>query len=110
MVMTTTDQVPGAHVVKVLGLVHANSVRGADLARQIVGAVRTAVRGGKIPDFDILPDEFRNQALAKLATKASELGANAIVGVRFGTSEITSGISEVIAYGTAVVVEQEERK
>lgn len=88
MVMTTTDQVPGARVVKVLGLIHASSVRGLDIAKQVVGAARTLLQGGKIPKFEKLVDESRNQAVAKLATKAAELGANAIIEVRFGTSEI----------------------
>jgi uncharacterized protein YbjQ (UPF0145 family) len=105
MIVATTNDVPGRRVVRVLGLVRGNTVRARHVGRDIMAALRNIV-GGEVTEYARLLAEAREEALSRMARRAEEMGANAIVGVRFTTSMIMSGAAEMLAYGTAVEVEE----
>jgi uncharacterized protein YbjQ (UPF0145 family) len=104
MFISTTDFIAGKKIVKHLGLVRGNTIRARNIGRDILAILRNIV-GGEITDYTKLFAESREQAIDRMIANAKELGANAIVQVRFSTSEIMNGASEMMAYGTAVVVE-----
>lgn len=104
MILTTNDSVAGKKIVKTIGLVKGNTVRARHAGRDI-GAVFRAIVGGEIIEYTKLIAESREQALDRMVDEARSLGANAIIMIRFSTSQIMSGAAELLAYGTAVVVE-----
>lgn len=104
MIMVTTESIPGKKVVKALGLVRGNTIRCRDIAHDFLAALRNLV-GGEIKDYTKAIAEAREQALDRMEAEAEALGANAIVTVRFSTSEVVTHAAEIMAYGTAVVVE-----
>ncbi len=101
MILTTTETVPGRDVSDVLGLVKGNVVRARFVGRDIVAGLRTLV-GGEVNEYTKLMAESREQALDRMIEDAEALGADAIVNLRFSTSLIMQGSSEILAYGTAV--------
>ena len=105
MIIVTTDAIEGAPVVKVLGLVRGNSVRARHVGRDIMAGLRNIV-GGEVGEYTRLLAESREEAVHRMVEQAEELGANAIVGARFITATIMGGAAEMVAYGTAVVVEE----
>lgn len=102
--LVTTDHVPGKTIKKNLGLVRGNTIRARHIGRDIAAFLRNIV-GGEIRDYTKMMAESREQALDRMVEEAESLGANAIVCVRFTTSMIMQSASEILAYGTAVVVE-----
>ena len=104
MIITTTNGVADRKIVEVFGLVRGNTVRSRHVGRDI-GAFFKNLVGGEIDDYTKLLGESREQALDRMIAEANAMGANAIVGLRFATSEIAAGASEFMAYGTAVRVE-----
>jgi uncharacterized protein YbjQ (UPF0145 family) len=106
MLMCTTDTAPGLRIVEVLGLVKGNSIRARDIGHDILAQLKNLV-GGEVIEYTKMLAETREQSLDRLETEAKALGANAIVGLRFASSEIMQGASELLAYGTAVRVERE---
>ena len=109
MIIATTEQVPGKRVIAVKGLVQGNTIRSRHVGprhRDIMAAFRNMV-GGEIAEYTQLMTESRRQAADRMVAEAESLGANAVIGVRFVTSMVMSGASELLAYGTAVVVEDE---
>ncbi len=104
MNMVTTDFVPGKTIKKTLGLVRGNTIRARHIGRDIIAFLRNIV-GGEITDYTKMMAESREQALDRMIGEAEELGANAIINVRFTTSMIMQSASEILAYGTAVIVE-----
>lgn len=104
MILVNTDQVPGKTIVKNLGLVRGNTIRARHLGRDILAFLRNIV-GGEITDYTKMMAESREQALDRMVEEAEQMGANAIINVRFTTSMIMQSASEILAYGTAVVVE-----
>ncbi|MCL5280793.1 MAG: YbjQ family protein [Planctomycetes bacterium] len=104
MLLATTDTIPGKTITQCLGLVRGNTIRGRHVGKDIVAALRNLV-GGEITEYTKLLGESREQALDRMVEEAKKLGANAIVGVRFSTSEVATHAAEILAYGTAVVVE-----
>ena len=105
ILIATTDLVPGQRVVRTVGIVRGNSVRARHMGRDILAVLRNMV-GGEIRDYTKLMGESREQAMDRMCEQAHDLGANAVVGVRFTTSMLMGGAAELLAYGTAVVVEQ----
>jgi len=105
MIVTTTDEVPGRRVTSVLGLVRGNTIRARHLGHDI-GAVMRHIVGGEIREYTKMLAESREQSIDRMIEEAEGLGANAIVGMRFSTSMIMSGAAEILAYGTAVVLEE----
>ncbi len=104
MLLSTTDTIPGKTIVKHVGLVRGNTIRARHIGRDILAGLRNLV-GGEVSEYTKLLGESREQALDRMVEEAQKLGANAIVGVRFSTSEVMTHAAEILAYGTAVVVE-----
>ena len=104
MIVVTTDSIHNMRVVRTLGLVRGVSVRGRHLGKDIIASMRNAV-GGEITEYTKILSETREQALDRMVEEAESLGANAIITTRFSSSEIATSAAEVLAYGTAVVVE-----
>lgn len=106
MILATTDTIAGKRIVRTLGLVRGNTIRARHLGRDILAALRNIV-GGEIHEYTKLMGESREQSLDRMRDEAKRIGANAIVGLRFTTSFLSHGAAELLAYGTAVVVEDE---
>ena len=106
MIIVTSSHIVGKRIVKTLGMVRGNTVRARHVGKDILAVFRNMV-GGEIEEYTKMLAEAREQALDRMMRSAERLGANAIVDVRFGTAEIMSGAAEIIAYGTAVVTENE---
>ena len=104
MIIVTTETITGKRIVKSLGMVRGNTIRVRHLGHDIKAGLRHLV-GGEINEYTKLMGESREQAVDRMIQEAKELGANAIVSARFATSEIMGGAAEILAYGTAVVVE-----
>ena len=104
MIITTTENIPGKKVVKVLGLVRGNTIRARHLGRDI-GAMFRGMIGGEIVEYTKMMAESREQAMDRMVKEAEDLGANAIVMARFSTSSMMQGAAELLVYGTAVVIE-----
>ncbi len=104
MIQVTTETLAGRRIVKVLGLVRGNTIRARNIGRDIKAVLRHIV-GGEITDYTKLMAESREQALDRMADEAERLGANAVIGVHLTTSMLMGGAAEILAYGTAVVVE-----
>jgi len=104
ILLSTTDQIEGKRIIKTLGLVKGNTIRARHLGKDIVAGLRGIV-GGEIVEYTRLLYESREQAEQRMLEKARALGANAVVGVRYVTSMVMTGAAELLAYGTAVVVE-----
>jgi len=100
---STTFDLPGYRVVEVLGLVRGITVRSRSIVGTIGGALQTMV-GGNISLFTELCEQTRSEAFDLLLEHASEIGANAVLGVRYDATEVMDGVTEVLCYGTAVVV------
>jgi len=104
MLLSTTETIEGMKIVRQLGLVKGNTIRARHIGRDIMAGLRNIV-GGEITDYTKMMAEAREQALDRMIEDAQNLGANAIVGVKFATSMVMQSASEILAYGTAVVVE-----
>lgn len=104
LMLVTTDDLPGHRIEKVLGLVRGNTIRARHVGADIFAAFKTLV-GGEIDGYTKMMAESREQALDRLRGEAAGRGANAVLGLRFTTSMIMAGASEILAYGTAVRVE-----
>lgn len=104
MILSTTHNIQGMTITKQLGLVRGNTIRARHIGRDIMAGLKNVV-GGEISDYTKMMAESREQALDRMVEEADDLGANAIVGVKFATSMIMQSASEILAYGTAVIVE-----
>ena len=104
MFISTTEQIEGKRIVKQLGLVKGNTIRARHIGRDIMAGLRNIV-GGEISDYTKMMAESREQAVDRMIEDAQNLGANAIIGMKFATSMVMQSASEILAYGTAVVVE-----
>ena len=104
MIVTTTSEVCGKRLVRTLGIVRGNTIRARHVGRDLMAGLRNIV-GGEVSEYTKLLAEAREQALDRMVEEARLLGANAVVEVRFSTSEVMSGAAELLAYGTAVGVE-----
>lgn len=107
ILVVTTDAVPGHRVTRVVGLVRGNTIRARHVGADIFAAFKTLV-GGEINGYTKMMAESREQSLDRLRAEAHARGANAIVGMRITTSTVMQGAAEILAYGTAVVVEPEQ--
>ena len=104
MIVTTGLEVAGKRIVKTIGLVKGNTIRARHLGRDIAAVFRNIV-GGEVREYTKLIAEAREQAIDRMIDDAKAKGANAIIMVRFSTSQVMQGAAELLAYGTAVVVE-----
>lgn len=108
MIVVNTETIPGYVVRQTLGLVQGNTIRAKHVGRDIAAGFKNLV-GGELKGYTELLTEARRQAIERMLAQADELGANAIVNVRFSTSAVTQGAAELFAYGTAVIVEADPR-
>lgn len=106
MIVTTCENVAGKKIVRTLGLVRGNTVRARHLGRDI-GAMFRNIVGGEVNEYTKLLAEAREQSIDRMIEEARQMGANAVVQVRFSTSEMMQGAAELLVYGTAVLVEDE---
>jgi uncharacterized protein YbjQ (UPF0145 family) len=102
---STTFELPGYRVTRNLGVVRGVTVRSRGLVGQFAASLRT-IGGGKIYEYVSLCEETREEAFDLMVKHAEQLGANAIIGVRYDATELAENMTEVLAYGTAVRVEQ----
>jgi uncharacterized protein YbjQ (UPF0145 family) len=106
MIVVTSETITGKRIVKTLGLVRGNTVRARHVGRDILAKLRNIV-GGEIHEYAKLVAEAREQSLDRMVAEAQELGANAVITTRFSTSVLMGGAAELLAIGTAVIVEDE---
>lgn len=108
MIVATTPDVPGRHIVETFGLVRGSTVRGKHMGKDLLAFLRNVV-GGEIPEYSKMLAESREQALDRMMENAKMLGADAVVAVRFSSSHIAAGAAEILVYGTAVRLAEEDR-
>jgi uncharacterized protein YbjQ (UPF0145 family) len=106
MITASSSTIAGKRIVKTLGMVTGNTVRARHVGKDILALCKNIV-GGEIEEYTKLLAESREQSMDRMAARAAALGANAVVDVRFSTSMIMGGAAEILAYGTAVVVEDD---
>lgn len=104
MEISNLEAIPGKTTVQHLGLVQGSTVRAKHAGKDILAGLKNIV-GGELRAYTELLVESRNEATARMLEQARAVGANAVVNIRFSTSNITAGAAEVMAYGTAVVVQ-----
>lgn len=107
MIVSTSEALPDKRIVRTLGLVRGNTIRARHLGRDLLAGLRTLV-GGEVGEYTKMMAEAREQAVDRMREEAERMGANAVVGVRFTTSMVMAGTSEILCYGTAVVCEGSE--
>jgi uncharacterized protein YbjQ (UPF0145 family) len=104
MLIVTTNDAPGYRVVKTLGLVRGITVRSRNAISDVVGGLQSML-GGRVETYVKLAEASRAEALQEMVEHARSMGANAVIGMRYEANEIMEGVTEVLAYGTAVVVD-----
>src|SRR4030042_4924807 len=104
MIITTSEKIEGKAKVKTIGLVKGSTIRARHLGRDIMAGLR-GVGGGEITEYTKMMAESREQALQRMEEDATEQGANAVIALRFTTSMVMQNASEILAYGTGVVIE-----
>jgi len=104
MIIVTSDNIPDKKIIKTLGIVKGNTIRARHVGKDILAGFKN-IMGGEIEEYTKLMAEAREQSVDRMVASAEELGANAVVTVRFTTSYIMGAASEILVYGTAVVVE-----
>ena len=103
MIIVTTDTIAGKEIVESLGWVKGSTIRARHIGTDIVASLRGVV-GGEVVEYTKMMAESREEAMARMVEDAEALGANAIVGLKFSTSMVMQNASEILAYGTGVVV------
>lgn len=104
MILTNIETVPGKSIVECYGVVSGSTVRAKHAGRDIMAGLKNLV-GGELVGYTELLSESRDEAIERMQQQARSMGANAIVNVRFSTSSVAAGASEIYVYGTAVTVE-----
>jgi uncharacterized protein YbjQ (UPF0145 family) len=106
LIAVTTDEIAGARVTRVLGLVQGSTVRARHIGRDLTAFLKN-ITGGEIREYTKLLAEAREQCLDRMREEAARMGANASVGLRFSSTDISEGASELLVYGTAVVIDRD---
>jgi uncharacterized protein YbjQ (UPF0145 family) len=104
MITSTLETVPGATITEHLGIVQGSTVRAKHIGRDFMAGLKNIV-GGELRGYTELLGEARDEAFGRMIEQATAKGANAVINVRFSTSSVTQGASEILAYGSAVIVE-----
>lgn len=104
MILTTIEAIPDKKITGHFGIVTGSTVRSKHFGRDLFAGLKNII-GGELKGYTELMEETRNEATERMVAQASKLGANAIIGVRYATSDVAPGAAEVFAYGTAVKVE-----
>ncbi len=103
IIIATTNDIPGKKITEILGLVKGSTVRARNIGRDL-GASFKSIIGGEVKTYTEMTKDSREEAYNRMVNEAISLGANAIIGVRFTTSMVMAGASEMLAYGTAVKI------
>lgn len=106
MLLSNLETVPGRTVLKHMGLVQGSSVRAKHVGRDVMASLKNLV-GGELRGYTELLRESRDEAIGRMVKEARSVGANAVLNIRLSTSTITAGAAEVMAYGTAVLLDDE---
>jgi uncharacterized protein YbjQ (UPF0145 family) len=106
MIIVNTDFVPGHRIHKSMGLVRGSTIRAKHLGKDLLAGLRTIV-GGEVKEYTEMLVEARNESLRRMQAQAEKTGADAVINVRFVTSQVMTGAAELLAYGTAVMLERE---
>lgn len=106
MIIVNTDFVPGQMVHESLGLVRGSTIRAKHLGKDLLAGLR-AIVGGEVKEYTEMLIEARNESLRRMEAQAEKLGADAVINVRFVTSQVMTGAAELLAYGTAVTLERD---
>ncbi|CAN5827380.1 YbjQ family protein [soil metagenome] len=109
MIVVTTETVPGRTITRAVGLVRGNTIRARHVGRDILAILRN-LAGGEVTEYTKLMGESREQAIDRMVQEAEQLGADAVVAVRFTTSMVMSTAAEILCFGTAVTLEPEGRR
>lgn len=104
LIITNLDHVPGHAISRHLGLVQGNTVRSKHVGRDIMAGLKNIV-GGELRGYTELLNDARDEATERMKQEAREMGANAVVNVRFSTASVSAGASELYVYGTAVIIQ-----
>jgi uncharacterized protein YbjQ (UPF0145 family) len=104
MILTTLEGVPGKTIIEHYGLVQGSTIRAKHIGKDIMASFKNIV-GGELKGYTELLQESRDEALQRMVAQAQDMGANAVVNIRFATSSVAQGAAELFAYGTAVKVE-----
>jgi len=106
MIVVNTETIPGMRITEIKGIVQGNTVRAKHVGRDIAASFKNIV-GGELTGYTELLTEARREALERMLAQAQQLGANAVVNVRFSTSAVAAGAAEMYSYGTAAIVQPE---
>lgn len=109
IIIVTTDSIPGYRIKEIKGIARSGVVMATHIGRDIIATIRNIV-GGEVKEYTELLAEAREEALKRLVQAAKAMGANAVIGFRFGTANLGAHMAEIFAYGTAVFVEKVEDK
>ena len=101
MIVVTTDFIPGREIIEALGVVRGSTIRAKHIGKDIMSGLRMLV-GGELKEYSEMLVETRNESMNRMTAQAERRGADAIVNVRFVTSQVMAGAAELLAYGTAV--------
>jgi uncharacterized protein YbjQ (UPF0145 family) len=101
IITTTTQEIPGKKIVKILGIIEGNTIRARHIGRDIAAGFKNIV-GGEIKSYTEMMNMARKEAFNRMVNEAIKLKADAIIGIRYSTSMIMAGAAEMLAYGTAV--------
>jgi len=104
MLITNTEEIPGRKIVSFYGVVSGSTVRAKHVGKDMMAGIKN-IFGGELKGYTELLQETRDEAIERMKSQAQQLGANAIVNVRFSTSSVAAGAAEIYVYGTAVTVE-----
>ncbi len=104
MILTNIETIPGRKIVEHFGIVSGSTVRAKHVGRDIMAGLKNIV-GGELKGYTELLQDSRKQAMERMIKQAEQFGANAVINIRFATSSVTQGASELFVYGTAVRVE-----
>lgn len=101
MILTNTESIPRKEIVEVLGLVRGSTIRAKHIGKDIVALLRQLV-GGELKEYTDMIEDARKIAMGMMVREAENLGANAVINIRFSTSAVMQGAAEILVYGTAV--------
>lgn len=105
MIISTTENLPNIKVIEILGLARGSVVRSKNAISDLSASIKQ-IFGGELSEYTALQSESRDQALLRMIQDAERLGADAVIALRFETSSISQGASEIFAYGTAVKIQK----
>ena len=105
IIITTGEEIPGQKIAKILGIARGNTVRARNIGRDIGAGFKSLV-GGEIKTYSEMTSQSRDEAFNRMVNDAVKMGADAVIGMRFSTSMVMQGASEMLAFGTAVKVKK----